>query len=114
MSQKHIAKQSKNGVFVLERDGMSCQCPKAMIALPQQNAVGGMQFFPARMECSTLCPLASIKEKQLFDEAENGGSIPTDETIAYYVIECEGRTKEIKLDDLVKYKEPTGLIAVTK
>lgn len=113
MSHKHIAKQFENGVFCLERDGILCQCPKAMVALPQQNAMGGMQFSAARIECSTLCPFASIDKRPAFNIAENGGSTQSEGTKSYYVIECEGRKKEIELDNVVEYKKPgSGLVSV--
>lgn len=105
---KHTATQYENGVFLLARDGNNCQCPKTMIGVPHQqsNITGGVGLRPARIECSTLCPFATIEERTTFKETETGGSEP-DGKKHYYTIRCEGNGGiEIPLDEVKMFKKP--------
>lgn len=83
-----IEKQA-DGAYFLDKDGLICTCPKSAVAIPvpvasQFEAHRGMQIVPQKFPCSTVCPHATIKKD------DNGDH--------YYVISCEGKEIEFKVE----------------
>lgn len=107
---KHTVAQSPNGEFILNKNGVQAYCPKiGPLPVPKQ-LTGEIQLM--RCPCSTLCPFASIIEKESFTDTDNGGRQSEGKKL-YYQVRCEGgHPVDLQLSTIsvIEKKEPAKLM----
>lgn len=106
----HTVKKNPNGSYTLVRDGNDCRCPKSMVVVPVQLAMGQQALQPTQMGCSTLCPFASIAASKLFKDVEGTDGRQEAGEGLIYIIECEGQKKTIELQEPAEEKKQSPLI----
>lgn len=95
--------QNQIGTYSLQKDNVSCLCPKSMVVLPITNMAGqGLQ--PTQMACSTICPFANLQARPIKQEQEVEILEGEEPKQLFYVIDCEGRTKEFELSETIEAK----------